>query len=232
MKFRAIHSERSSPECHMQTDLQMLSSLAPTSDPILHLYEWQKPAFTFGHFINPSDYLYLDACQQYNFEWAKRPTGGGIIFHLGDAAFSFLMPSSHPLFSTNTLENYQLVNRWVEKALKSLLTKSKEFTLLAKSPLSPSKAQERFCMAHPTEFDILCNGVKVGGAAQRRTKSGLLHQGSVSLFQPDFSLLEKVIIDSSIIKGMHQQSGALFEKEDHLMRSEFFRLLQEVLHLV
>ena len=39
-------------------------------------------------------------------------------------------------------------------------------------------------MAKPTPFDLVIEGKKVGGAAQRRTRKGLLHQGSLSVCPP------------------------------------------------
>jgi lipoate-protein ligase A len=36
-----------------------------------------------------------------------------------------------------------------------------------------------YCFANPVYADVLVNGSKVAGAAQRRTRWGLLHQGSI-----------------------------------------------------
>ncbi|MFN2477371.1 MAG: hypothetical protein ABR526_13640, partial [Chthoniobacterales bacterium] len=37
------------------------------------------------------------------------------------------------------------------------------------------------CFANPVESDVMANGRKIAGAAQRRTRAGLLHQGSIQL---------------------------------------------------
>jgi lipoate-protein ligase A len=37
------------------------------------------------------------------------------------------------------------------------------------------------CFANPVRADVIVNGRKVAGAAQRRTRAGLLHQGSIQL---------------------------------------------------
>jgi lipoate-protein ligase A len=37
------------------------------------------------------------------------------------------------------------------------------------------------CFANPVSADVIMNGRKVAGAAQRRTRAGLLHQGSIQL---------------------------------------------------
>ena len=38
---------------------------------------------------------------------------------------------------------------------------------------------ESLCFARPTGYDILVEGAKVAGGAQRATRDGLLHQGSI-----------------------------------------------------
>ena len=44
------------------------------------------------------------------------------------------------------------------------------------------------CFARPVVYDVLVSGAKVAGAAQRRTRHGLLHQGSIqgAHFPADF----------------------------------------------
>ena len=40
------------------------------------------------------------------------------------------------------------------------------------------------CFQNPTKYDVLLNGVKIAGSAQRRTVHGLLHQGSIHFGGP------------------------------------------------
>ena len=55
------------------------------------------------------------------------------------------------------------------------------------------KIVQQFCLAHATQYDVVWNGLKVGGAAQRRLKTGLLHQGSVSLYLPSKEFIESAL---------------------------------------
>jgi lipoate-protein ligase A len=137
---------------------------------------------------------------------AKRPTGGGIIFHITDFAFSLLMPANHPHFSKNTLENYAYVNGLVTRLLSSMMVTSIPRLLGQdeKNDSSPS-----FCMANPTVYDVMVDGKKVGGAAQRCTKHGYLHQGSIFLAMPEDSFFEAVLLDKSVLLGMKANSFPL-----------------------
>src|SRR5437867_3091333 len=86
-------------EENMRRDGELLQNLG--DKPILHLYDWSTPSLTYGYFIRPEKYLNLQELQKQGIAYAKRPTGGGIVFHIWDLAFSFLMPSSAPGFSLN-----------------------------------------------------------------------------------------------------------------------------------
>ncbi len=107
-----------SAEKIMRFDGNLLENLDPNGKPILHFYRWAKPSATYGYFISPEKHLDLKKAEEKGLALARRPTGGGIVFHIWDLAFSFLMPSGHPAFSENTLENYRFVNEAVLAAMR------------------------------------------------------------------------------------------------------------------
>lgn len=158
-------------QLNMDNDYERLKSAKSSDKPMLTFYEWNGPALTYGYFVDPNQFLVENS-----FQMGKRPTGGGILFHSIDCAFSLVIPSSHEKLSLNTLENYQLVNGLIQEALYGLGIKV--------DVLEGGCTNLRFCMAKPTVYDLVIGGKKVVGAAQRRSKEGLLHQGSIALRLP------------------------------------------------
>ena len=203
--WKIIESACLDPAGIMEKDARLLSNLASDDSPIIHFYEWSVPSLTYGYFTDPGRFLNLNALKDCGVGLAKRPTGGGIIFHLTDFAFSVLLPAGTPSLSINPLENYALINRWVAEAVGSLPQLAHPPDLLTPSLESTKSAP--FCMAKPTQYDLVIDGRKVGGAAQRRTKNGLLHQASISVKQPPADLLRKVLLEpESVLKAMGENS--------------------------
>ena len=189
--LRVLNTGIASAEENMAFDARLLDALE--KEPILHLYQWAGPSATYGYFIAPEKHLDLAAAQKYRLSLARRPTGGGIIFHIWDLAFSFLLPSSHPSFSLNTLENYRFVNEVVLEVMKGFFAIRGPVELAASAPAAASDCQN-FCMAKPTQFDVIYKGMKIAGAAQRKRKQGYLHQGTISLALPQIELLNDVLL--------------------------------------
>lgn len=198
MKWKVIDSGSASPEQNMAIDAELLKSAGQM--PILHLYEFEGAAATYGYFIRPFAHLNEERVKQKGLKLARRPTGGGIIFHLWDFTFSLLLPAAHPAYSRNPLDNYTAINGKVGQILSALCAKSPTL-LKEKGCCSP------FCMAKPTIYDLLLGGQKVGGAAQRSTKQGLLHQGSIALHPPEEDYLKDLLLDQEMIEKMQQNSG-------------------------
>ena len=208
--WQVIESGRLSAEAIMGKDAFLLSQLTVNSPPFLHFYEWESPCLTYGYFTDPIPFLDIEAVEYCGLQMARRPTGGGIIFHLTDLAFSVLVSASHPYFSLNTLENYAFINQRVAEAIRHLTTQSMRPDLLPLEPSCSSKNCKAFCMAKPTQYDLILDGKKVGGAAQRRTRQGLLHQASLSLLFPPLDLLRKVLKDHErVLKSMREHSYCL-----------------------
>ena len=192
-----------SAEENMELDRALLADLHESDDLFLHLYDWERPSATYGHFIDPKLYL-----QEGKIDLAKRPTGGGIVFHVSDLAFSVLVPKKHPAYSENTMENYAFINNKVIEAIGG-------GQLLPVEPTPLDEVARHFCMAKPTRYDVMLNGKKVGGAAQRRTKDGYLHQGTIFLQKPSLDFLQSVLLPGSrVLEGMELNSHPLVPGHD------------------
>lgn len=206
----------------MRLDEEMLFSLDPQGAPILHFYEWEAPSATYGYFLDPAEELDLAAVKRAGISLAKRPTGGGIVFHLWDYAFSFLMPAEHPFCYPTPLENYRFINRYVAEAMRPIIP---NFSELFEDSEGGTGS---FCMAKPTMYDVIVEGKKVAGAAQRRRKNGYLHQGTISLAFPDLKLLEEILLRKEIVEEISRTSFAPKETNLELLRSMVKRQLMNL----
>ncbi len=213
MKWKVIDTGNSSAEENMEYDRELLAAIKVDDSPILHLYGWTSPSATYGHFIKPEDYFLLDSVKKHGLNLAKRPTGGGIVFHTTDLAFSMLVPANHKAFSVNTLENYAFINRIVIDAIEHFQHDIASMQLLPQEPIIDDLASRNFCMAKPTRYDVMLAGRKLGGAAQRRSKTAFLHQGTISLLPPQEDLL------LSVLKGAEEIVGNML-KNSHFLLSK------------
>src|SRR5262249_35066182 len=153
MKWRVVDTGTSSTAEGMAYDAKLLEELAESHSPVLHLYEWQRPSATYGHFSQPEKLLSAEA--EDFIDLARRPTGGGVIFHVADWAFSMLVPASHPHYSQNTLENYAYVNGWVMEGIKRFLGREINASLLPCEPVVSCEEAGCFCMGKPTKYDVV-----------------------------------------------------------------------------
>jgi len=230
MEWKIIDTGEDEARVIMQKDFDLLSALDLEKDPILHFYSWKGNSATYGHFLDPFSFLSEEGVRKTGLSLAKRPTGGGVIFHLGDFAFSALVPATHPAFSENTLENYATVNRRVLAAAEEFL-RVKGCVLTETDGEAKEAACAHFCMAKPTRYDVMLEGRKIAGAAQRKTKKGFLHQGSISLFMPSEDFLKTVLRNGEdVIRAMNTYTFSLPGKNPGLSEiAEVRRQIQNLL---
>ncbi|MBS0603846.1 MAG: hypothetical protein JSS60_02280 [Verrucomicrobia bacterium] len=198
--WEIIDTGAHSAEENMRFDSELLENADTLSRPILHLYEWTGESATYGYFTDPAKLLNLDHAGTLSLHLARRPTGGGIVFHIWDMAFSVLVPASCPEFSTNTLENYAFVNNAVLASVKEFLGNIPPLSLTPDDFSPWDKDCFHFCMAKPTKYDVMWEGRKVAGAAQRKTRKGYLHQGTIALVMPPLDYLDQILQPGTKVK--------------------------------
>ena len=220
---------------NMDLDAKLLEEMRADDSPILHYYEWERDSGTYGYFLKPEKYLNLEKAKQNGLELARRPTGGGIVFHVCDLAFSALVPAGFPEFSLNTLDNYNFINNGVKKAVKKFFQMTEAPSLLPDEPAPLDESSRHFCMAKPTIYDVMIDGKKIAGAAQRRRKQGYLHQGSIAIALPQENFLQDVLLpNTQVLEAMRLNTfsilGSDYTPSDlNEVRYELRRLLKTCL---
>ena len=168
--------------------------------PSLRVYEWTRPAITAGLFSEPELLLNLDQCRTLSLDIVKRPTGGGILFHHTDLVCSFFIPHAAALRETVDALNARLL-----AALTPFLPPPNT------SSVTPSAGAVQFCMAQASPSDLLWNGRKIGGGAQRKSRAGLLHQVSLFLQKPDWESIAACVRRTEDAQTMQKASASLEE---------------------
>jgi lipoate-protein ligase A len=152
----------------MAVDHALLEKVSELGAPVLRFYGWTEPAASFGYFQKIADVERLTPLRPL----IRRPSGGGIVPHDADWTYSLAFPADHEWHGLRATESYRRVHVWLQSAFafRGLQTTLAPFAL---------KSGPGQCFAGYEQHDLLWRGAKVAGAAQRRTRTGLLIQGSV-----------------------------------------------------
>jgi len=142
--------------------------LETATSPMLRFYRWRGPALSFGYFGAYADV----ANQRSERELVRRWTGGGVVPHGADLTYSVIIPASHPFFARSSLAIYSDLH----DAIRAALEENGIAASLANA-VSPKISEE--CFANAVRADVISQGQKIAGAAHRRSRAGLLHQGSI-----------------------------------------------------
>ena len=150
----------------------------------IRFYRWHSPALSFGYFGKFADVAnYADER-----DLVRRWTGGGIVFHGEDLTYSLVIPASDPTFAVSSMTIYEAIHRALADALNGI----GERAVVAGEGVDPGRGNAAMvprragiidagysCFTNPVRADVMVDGRKVAGAAQRRTQRGLLQQGSI-----------------------------------------------------
>ncbi len=157
---------------NMAIDQLLLESVTDTT--LLRFYDWSQPSVSFGYFERLASAM--TSFPDEELEYIRRWTGGGIVDHRPDITYSLVIPRSHSWANLRGAESYRIIHQAVANALIATGTPCQ---LTSESHQLSAKDKSN-CFTNPVEYDITCPlGNKLAGAGQKRSKLGLLHQGSV-----------------------------------------------------
>lgn len=157
---------RSGPE-NMAVDEWLLDTLVR---PVLRVYRWEEGWGSFGVFgrVASAEAAFVDGPGR----WVRRMTGGGVVDHRKDWTYSLVIPRGAGAELTASA-SFQMIHAALAAALT---TAGESVRMIDECGCGEAAA----CFAKPVAFDLVdAQGNKRAGAGQRRSRRGLLLQGSV-----------------------------------------------------
>lgn len=145
--------------------------LETTRQPVLRIYEWAGDWVSLGYFgkIEEARSAFPGV------ELVRRWSGGGMVDHRKDWTYTVVAPQGEPVAAWRGAESYRrlhaaLVQTLGGEGIEARLSEGFEET------------GATLCFENPVSHDLLgSDGRKLAGAGQRRSRQGLLHQGSLGV---------------------------------------------------
>jgi lipoyl(octanoyl) transferase len=183
---------------NMALDEALLEAAPSLGGPVLRFYSWRDAAASFGYFQKYADIEKLTQLRPL----VRRPTGGGLVPHDADWTYSVVAPPGAPWYALKAVESYQRVHEWIKSAFGRLGVATE---------LAPCcrKALPGQCFAGYEKSDVLWQGKKIAGAAQRRNRHGLLIQGSV---QPPPVKVARADWEEAMCEAARREFGVEWKK--------------------
>jgi lipoate-protein ligase A len=162
---------------NMAADETLLEQIGDAA--VLRIYRWSRPALSLG-FFTVFDQVRTPREPREPREWVRRWTGGGIVEHGADFTYSLAVPRRELAALGAGGRSYERIHQALSRALAGA-----GFAAISAGEAGGEQragfrsVPAAHCFEHPVAHDLMIGGRKIAGAAQRRTRRGLLHQGSV-----------------------------------------------------
>lgn len=221
--WRFLDSGHLPPATNMAIDEALIEIYASERRPVFRIYGWSPPGFSIGCSQNARAVLDVQACERDGIPVVKRATGGGIIFHCREVTYSVVCSEADIGSPLTVKDGYKTICSF-------LLESYRRYGLnpcFAVDCNGGNKVRSTFCFSSFEDYDILIDGRKIGGNAQKWRKKIILQHGSIPL-DTDFPPVLKYVkepVHTAVEKttSMKQAAGreVTFEEFAGVMRESF-----------
>ena len=136
--------------------------------PVLRTYRWAEPAVTFGYSQRLQNVEILANGRPLMRRW----TGGGTVFHGEELTLALAVPASGAFTCLSSAQISQAIHEAFLPAIRQILPEAK-LVSLEDCRCGP------VCFESPVAYDIVAGSRKILGGALRRSRRGVLYQGSL-----------------------------------------------------
>lgn len=169
---------------NMSADEALLES-AVSGVASLRFYTWSEPTLSLGYFQRAAD----RGAALARLPWVRRATGGAAIVHHHELTYALALPPG-PEWASR--EHWICrMHHIVQRVLAGHGVKSHAVVCGEERKLG-----DVICFLHQTPGDLLIDGSKVAGSAQRKLRGALLQHGSILLHRSPFAPMLPGVCDA------------------------------------
>lgn len=193
-RWRLLDSGAGDGATNMATDHALLDRAAAPDAPaeaVLRIYAWSRPTLSFG--LHERSRIPREAFAAADIDVVRRPTGGRALLHHREVTYSVTAPVPADAPAVGLGESYRAINRLLRAALARLGVVADEAPRRGRAS-SPDGAP---CFAEPNVGELVVDGRKLVGSAQRRDARALLQHGSI-LLADDQGMIARLRGDSRL----------------------------------
>jgi len=175
----------------MALDEALLYSVASGhSLPVLRFYRWQPATVTIGYAQSVVSDVNLDVCRQAGLDVVRRSTGGRAVLHDQEVTYAVIAPLNTDLFGNSVLDCYRVISEILQKTLLQLGLPAQ---LVPGKPRGGiQNTMKAVCFSAPSQYELVVDGRKVAGSAQKRHGQAFLQHGSIPV-EMDLELLSQAL---------------------------------------
>jgi lipoate-protein ligase A len=191
MSWKLIIDDSKDGHENMAIDAALLQQVDSSDSPqtIVRFYTWQRPTVSLGRNQQPQKAVDVDYCKANAIDIVHRPTGGRAVLHDDELTYAVISNDSDA-FGDTIYGNYKRVS----EALRLGYNRLGVPAILAPETRKPSMIAEDGdppCFASPSRYELMVQGRKIAGSAQRRIRRSFLQHGSL-LITCDRDVLARV----------------------------------------
>jgi lipoate-protein ligase A len=173
--WRIVQCPAGRGDWNMAVDAALAESVAARGECCLRFYSWEPATLSLGYFQSLASRDTHPASR--DCPLVRRATGGGAIVHDREITYSFAAPADSPL-ATPAPALYRLLHQTLIRALNHWRLSA---TLCAPTTSKPPAVEPFLCFQRRADGDVLLDGWKIAGSAQRRRRGVVMQHGSVLL---------------------------------------------------
>jgi lipoyl(octanoyl) transferase len=206
--LRIIDDSAHSPTFNMAADLFLMESCKTGAPVFLRLYEWAPACITIGYMQKAPEILDLKTMAKDGIFWIRRPTGGRAVLHYSDITYSVIFSVGQAGLGKNVSETYAVISKCLLAGLAIMgIRGSTEHS--SPQSLEAMREVKLPCFLAPNRNEIMVQGRKLVGSAQKRTEIAVLQHGSMPLTSSYRTLPDYLLISD---QGRSTQKELLSQK--------------------
>lgn len=177
-----IDDEPNSGAWNMAVDEVLLESAISVDVSTIRVYRWAEPTLSLGYFQKPAEIS--DDSELSTLPSIRRLSGGGAIVHHHEITYSIALARNQP-----AVQEPSRLYETVHSSVIDWLMHYRVHTAMRGTSLAAASATDEpfLCFSRGDANDVMLDGHKILGSAQRRRRGAVLQHGSLVLRTSPFA---------------------------------------------